>query len=73
MSGQSLLWFGLALFFLGMVAGLILGVVIDRDKVVHQIFKKLKIKRGTGDIVVDVEEPDLEEKKKRRGLFRRNK
>lgn len=64
--GDINIWFAIAMILFGFSGGVIVGVVVDRDKVVNQIFKKIRYKKGTGDIVIDVEAPEDQPKKRRR-------
>lgn len=72
MTGQTTLWFGLAMLFLGFGGGVVVGVIVDHDKVINQIFKRIRYKKGTGDLIVDGEliEPEPQPKKRRK-LFKR--
>lgn len=53
MTGSTLLWYTLAVLFFGVAGGIVIGVVIDRDTVINQIFKKIRYKKGTGDLIID--------------------
>jgi len=69
MSGTTLLWYSIALFFIGLTCGIIIGVAVDRDKVYNTIIKRIRYKKGTGDVVVDLDQ-EIEPKEKK-GLFQR--
>jgi len=66
MTGTTLLWYTVAMLAIGLAGGIVIGVAIDRDKVYNQVYKRLKIKRGTGDIVIDADQVE-----ERKGLFQR--
>ncbi len=57
-------WMLVALF-VGMSGGIVIGVVIDRDTVINQIFKRIRYKKGTGDLVIDGKQ-NIPEKKTRK-------
>jgi len=60
-------WGVLAIGMILFSAGLIVGVLIDRDRVYNTTIKRIKHKRGSGDIVLDVKtNPDPETKQTRR-------
>jgi len=53
LSGSTLLWYSLAIGFFFMAGGIVIGVVVDRDTVINQIFKKIRYKKGSGDLIID--------------------
>lgn len=75
MTGSTLLWYTLAVLFFGVAGGIVIGVVIDRDTVINQIFKKIRYKKGSGDLIIDGEQQIPEKKtwKERRKEKKRRK
>lgn len=59
------IWLYLALIFLGFSGGIIVGVIIDVDTVYETTVKKIKQKKSSGDLVVDVETNTQEAKSKK--------
>lgn len=62
LSGEAVVWFALTFLFIGLSGGIVIGVKIDRNTVVNQIFKKIRHKKGTGDLVIEGNQ-DIPEKK----------
>lgn len=55
MGKASKLWMYAALIFLGFSGGIIVGVMVDADQIYHTTVKKIKQKKSSGDLVVEVE------------------
>lgn len=70
-TGTSIIWFALTFLFLGTTGGVIIGVVIDRDTVVNQIFKRIRYKKGTGDLILNGSQEIPEKKTWRQRLKER--
>jgi len=48
------IWFIIALLFIGFSSGILVGVVVDVDEKYEIIVKKIKQKKSSGDLVLDV-------------------
>lgn len=57
------IWFIIALLFIGFSLGIITGVVVDVDTKYEVIVKKLKQKKSSGDMVIDLDQLPEETKK----------
>lgn len=71
MTGTTLLWYTVAMLFVGVAGGIVIGVMIDRDKIYNTIIKKIRYKKGTGDVVIDVDQEIESDKREKKGLFQR--
>jgi len=66
------IWVFLTVLLVGYSGGVITGVMVDEDQIYNTTVKKIRQKRSTGDIVIDVDPPaksslskkELREKKK---------
>lgn len=65
MKSSSKIWFWLSLILIGYAGGIVTGVVVDVDQVYHTTVKKLKQKKSSGDMVVDVETGEVPQKSKK--------
>lgn len=59
------IWLYLALIFFGFSGGIVIGVIVDVDTVYETTVKKIKQKRSSGDLVVEVETNTGEVKSKK--------
>lgn len=67
------IWFIIALLFIGFSLGIITGVVVDVDTKYEVIVKKLKQKKSSGDMVIDLDQLPEETKKDIRKAQRQEK
>ena len=54
MGKVSKIWLYLALIFLGFSGGILVGVIVDVDTKYEMVVKKIKSKKSSGDLVIDV-------------------
>lgn len=59
------IWLWLSLVLLGFSGGIVIGVVVDVDTKYETIVKKVKQKKSSGDLVIEVETNTGEAKSKK--------